>query len=220
MSYKIRFMRKEDLQQVGEIDKEAFPTQWPPTNYRGELQNRLAHYMVVFEEGTPVKNSSVVGINKPGFLTRIKRILGVRESQQEAKPEDMIVGFAGCWIMADEDHITEIAVRATHRQQGIAHLLLISLIELGKRYKANLATLEVRTSNTPAQELYEKFGFEKVGTRKAYYSDNKEDALIMTTPDINSPQYREKLEQLKQCLAVKWKLPVVPGVTGIDNATR
>lgn len=220
MSYKIRFMRKEDLPQVGEIDKEAFPTQWPPTNYRNELQNRLAHYTVVYEEGTPAK-SSERSVNAPtGLFARIKKLLGIRDLPRKAKEEDLIVGFAGCWIMADEDHITEIAVRSTHRRRGIAYLLLVSLIELGVKYKASMATLEVRVSNIQAQKLYEKFGFEKTGMRKAYYSDNKEDALIMTTPGINSPQYRQKLEQLKRALSQKWQLQEVPVVAGVDNATR
>jgi len=220
LSYTIRFMCKEDLPQVGEIDKEAFPTQWPPTNYRGELQNRLAHYLVVSEEGTPVQTAGRPAAAGSGLLSRIKKLFGVREMPPEGKPADLIVGFAGCWIMADEDHITEIAVRDTRREQGIGHLLLIALIELGMRYKANMATLEVRVSNTPAQKLYEKFGFAKVGMRKAYYSDNKEDAIIMTTPDINSPEYRQKLAQLKQELSRRWELPGVPAVLGTDNATR
>jgi len=215
-------MKKEDLMQVGEIDKEAFPTQWPPTNYRSELQNRLAHYMVVYKEGKPAAFQP--GNNRDhaghGLLSRIKRFFGSKDNSPDGEVTDLIVGFAGCWIMADEDHITEIAVRGTHRQQGIAQLLLISLIELGTRYKANSATLEVRVSNTPAQTLYEKFGFEKVGLRKAYYSDNKENAIIMTTPDINSSSYRQKLTDIKKALSARWMMPEVPAVLGVDNATR
>jgi len=202
-------MRKEDLQQVGEIDKEAFPTQWPTTNYRSELQNSLAHYLVVYIEGSPVQN--VVKPAPPGILSRLKQFFGVKTDLSTTPTlVEFIVGFAGCWIMADENHVTEIAVRSTYRRQGIGHLLLIALIELGMKYKATVATLEVRVSNINAQSLYKKFGFENVGMRKAYYSDNKEDALIMTTPNITSPGYKQKLELLKNSLSERWNLINLP----------
>ena len=213
--FKIRYMTKEDLEQVFALDKEAFPTQWPPTNYRSELQNRLAHYMVVYIPGEKEEDPQE---QKPprGFIPFIKSIFGAAPTEPTS---DTIVGFAGCWIMADETHITEIATRQQYRSQGIGHLLLVSLIELGIRYKANVATLEVRVSNKSAQLLYEKFGFENVGVRKAYYSDNKEDAYIMTTPDVKAPEYQQKLAQLKQELIDKWKLQEFPQVEGPDASS-
>lgn len=218
--YRIRFMTREDLHQIIEIDKEAFPTQWPPTSYRSELQNRLAHYVIVYinENGKKQNTAIEPPIVSKGFFSRIKRFLG--SGNPVTTPQDKIAGFAGCWIMADEIHVTEIAVRGSHRNRGIGHLLLISLIELGMKYKVNTATLEVRLSNITAQALYEKFGFEKVGQRKAYYSDNKEDAIIMTTPNIYLPAYRTKLNTLKQELTRKWEIAGVPVIEGRDAATR
>jgi ribosomal-protein-alanine N-acetyltransferase len=202
-------MRREDVDQVTEIDKEAFPTQWPPTNYRNELQNRLAHYVVVYAEGQPATVNLTPRSNK--IFHRIIRWF--KRNHKLASPlfsEDFIVGFAGCWILADETHITEVATRKPYWDQGIGQLLIITLIEIGVELKANLATLEVRVSNTAAQRLYEKFGFEIVGIRKGYYTDNHEDALIMTISDIKSPGFQERLGQLKQALVQKWGLSFFP----------
>ena len=209
MSYKIRPMRREDVDQVVVIDKEAFPTQWPPTNYRNELQNRLAHYIVVYKEGELIKIKS-----RPldtGFFSRIREWFRINhKTPNESSKEDHIIGFAGCWILADEAHITEIAVRESYRCQGIGQLLIITLIEMGVELQANLATLEVRVSNTSAQKLYEKFGFEKVGLRKGYYTDNREDALIITISDIKSTAFQAKISQFKQVLTQRWGLPYFP----------
>jgi [ribosomal protein S18]-alanine N-acetyltransferase len=214
LTYKIRYMTKNDLPQVVEIDKEAFPTQWPPTNYRSELQNNLARYFVVCQD----RAVSVPETKKPdrGFFPRIKRLFGYKEPVLDLLPQEYIVGFAGGWIMADELHITEIAVRGTHRRRGIGHLLLIALIETGLELKALYATLEVRESNVTAQNLYETFGFEKVGMRKAYYTDNREDALIMTTKSFKSPEYLNHLASLKKALAAKWQFMAIPGVPKLN----
>ena len=90
-----------------------------------------------------------------------------------------VVGFAGVWIVAGEGDITNIAVHPSYRKQGIASQLLNKLLEICKDNNCNDITLEVRVSNTPAQNLYTKFGFVNEGIRKKYYSDNGEDAIIM-----------------------------------------
>lgn len=90
-----------------------------------------------------------------------------------------VIGFVGVWIIAGEGDITNIAVSPKYRQQGIASNLLIKLFEVCKTFDCNDITLEVRSSNVPAQNLYKKFAFKEEGLRKGYYSDNGEDALIM-----------------------------------------
>lgn len=90
-----------------------------------------------------------------------------------------IVGYAGLWKVLDEGHITNIAVHPEFRGQGIGSLLLEALLYLAKQEEIVSMTLEVRKSNLVAQGLYTKYGFSKEGIRKAYYADNKEDAVIM-----------------------------------------
>jgi RimJ/RimL family protein N-acetyltransferase len=78
--------------------------------------------------------------------------------------------------------------------QGLGELLLNALLDEACRLGAIRATLEVRVSNGAAQALYAKYGFDQVGRRKAYYTDNREDALILTTPDLNSPAFQELVQ--------------------------
>ena len=108
----------------------------------------------------------------------------------------MIVGYASIWMMVDESHLTSIAVRKSHQRQGIGELLLMAVIRLSMQLKAEVVTLEVRASNHSAQALYAKYGFKTVGIRRRYYTDNSEDAVIMTTDKINSPGYQALLREL------------------------
>ncbi|HCN57905.1 MAG TPA: ribosomal-protein-alanine N-acetyltransferase [Exiguobacterium sp.] len=89
-----------------------------------------------------------------------------------------IIGFAGLWHIADEGHITNVAVKQKARGMGIGEALLVALIEQARQLGLRAMTLEVRVSNTPARTLYEKLGFLYAGTRKRYYQDNNEDAAI------------------------------------------
>lgn len=96
-----------------------------------------------------------------------------------AKVDNNIIGFAGTWIILDEAHITNIAVHPNYRKQGIASKLLEELINYCKNKNCTAFTLEVRSSNIAAQNLYKKYGFSEAGIRKSYYEDNKEDAILM-----------------------------------------
>ena len=106
--------------------------------------------------------------------------------------------------MAGEAHITNIAVREQYRRQGIGELLLISLIDLAIELDAHLVTLEVRASNTTAQSLYSKYGFIQVGLRRGYYTDNREDGVLMSLENITSAPIQANLQQLKQAHAQTW----------------
>ena len=108
-----------------------------------------------------------------------------------------VVAYGGIWMMVDEAHVTTFAVLPEHRRGGIGSRLLLALIDLAVELAANVATLEVRISNADARRLYERFGFRPVGVRPRYYSDNAEDALIMTTEELPSAAMRERLERLR-----------------------
>jgi [ribosomal protein S18]-alanine N-acetyltransferase len=108
-----------------------------------------------------------------------------------ARAGDRVVGFAGIWLMVDEGHVTTFGVHPDWRRQGIGRQLLLGLVELGATIGARRLTLEVRPSNDAAQKLYRSFGFDVVGRRPAYYTDDGEDALIMTTPDLDDPVMRD-----------------------------
>lgn len=96
-----------------------------------------------------------------------------------SKIDDKIVGYVGIWLIIDEGHITNVAVHKDYRGQKIGDKLVQALVELCKKNNISSMTLEVRVSNIVAQNLYKKYGFKMAGIRKEYYSDNKEDAIIM-----------------------------------------
>jgi len=194
-------MVKKDIPQVTEIDREAFPTMWPPVNFQSELNNRLAHYAVVADGDKIVENPQpVIKLVPVRSFLGFKWPFNAKTANTMMAPEtiEYILGFVGLWIMVDEAHIINIAVKSKHRSQGIGEALLISAIETATRLKANMVTLEVRASNSVAQNLYTKYGFKKVGVRKGYYTDNKEDAFIMTTDNITTDSFKEKFQKLKE----------------------
>jgi ribosomal-protein-alanine N-acetyltransferase len=103
---------------------------------------------------------------------RVARCYVMREGER-------IVGYICVWEVADEMHITNIAVHPASRRRGIGRGLLGSVLEDARRRATRLVVLEVRPSNIEARALYESFGFQVVGRRRGYYYDTGEDALVM-----------------------------------------
>jgi len=207
MPLTLRLMHRQDIPQVTEIDHQAFPTEWPPTNFQRELENKLAYYIIAYETlNTNVQSRAKSSDREmPGFIIRVRRLfIHSQISKDDPLEEVPILGYAGMWIMADEAHITSIASHKDHRHQGIGAALLICLIELAISKHTRIVTLEARVSNLVAQNLYYKFGFDKLGVRKAYYLDNKEDAVIMSTEYIGSPSFKEKFTRVKQAYHQKF----------------
>ena len=125
-----------------------------------------------------------------------------------ARADERVIGFAGIWVMVDEAHVTTFAVDPRWRRRGVGERMLLALLDMSVARGAREATLEVRLSNLPARKLYEKYGFRPVGIRPRYYSDNGEDALIMTTEPLASAAMRERVERLRTALGAR---PVDPG---------
>ena len=96
-----------------------------------------------------------------------------------AELDGKIVGIVGLWFIIGETHITTIAVDPDYQSQGIGSKLMEKGIREAIQMGSTAMTLEVRVSNTPAQNLYKKYGFKSYGIRPKYYGDNNEDALIM-----------------------------------------
>ena len=112
-----------------------------------------------------------------------------------AKTEDgLLVGYAGTWHIIDEGHITTIAVRKEFLRQHIGEAIIVKIIEDCYKNGIKYLTLEVRESNNPAISLYQKYGFQSLGTRKGYYQDNNEDALIMWTENIFYDKFKAIFE--------------------------
>ncbi len=134
-----------------------------------------------------------------------------------ARAGGRVVAYGGMWLMVDEAHITTFAVHPGWRRQGIGERLLIAFLDLAIDRHAREATLEVRLSNLAARRLYEKYGFRPVGLRPRYYSDDGEDALIMTTEPLGEPRFRERVELLRAALDAQ-PAPTGPTQSGGPHA--
>jgi len=103
-----------------------------------------------------------------------------------ALADGKVMGYGGFWMVVDEAHITTVAVSAEFRRQGAGQRLMVELLERAKKNGMVCSTLEVRAGNDPAIKLYEKLGYVVTARRKAYYPDNKEDALVMWLHDLQA----------------------------------
>jgi ribosomal-protein-alanine N-acetyltransferase len=169
----------------------------------------MAHYLVACDSRTQIESSrSARPVGGWGWLGKI---FGRRPAPAaDGQPiRHYIVGFVGFWIMAGEAHITSIAVREEYRRRGVGEVLLAASLDLAGEMGADVVTLEVRASNAAAQQLYRKYGFNRVGERKAYYldrgpsGDTREDAFIMTTDEIRSDSFQARLRKLKEGLVTR-----------------
>lgn len=193
----IRPMAEQDIQQVSIVEKDAFPELFPPTAFAKELKRERSMFFVA------ELDKSVSGSSR--FLPdewRASKINDVNYKTHKAyqnqftgwsSGQNFIVGILGLWDMANQGHIVTLAVRRDYRRLGVGETILSHCLRVCSQKSFINVTLEVRPSNKPAQSLYKKYGFKQVGVRKRYYTDDGEDALIMTTPDTNSPYYADLL---------------------------
>ena len=193
-------MSSLDSRQLVEVERDAFPTLWPPTSFKRELNNKLAIYLtaVALEDVSELDEAEPDEPAAPGFLARLSAVLRrLLPAAPDASNGDYLLGYIGLWQVVDDAHVVSIGVRTPFRRHGVGEALLIRAIETAMGWGSRYVTLEVRVSNHGAQSLYDKYGFKRAGVRKRYYLDNNEDAYIMTTDSILSEEYRETFARLK-----------------------
>jgi ribosomal-protein-alanine N-acetyltransferase len=197
MSFAIRSMDLVDSLSLSNIERDAFPTQRPPTPFKRDIHNAKVRYLVAYKRSEETQAKPPGNAEKRGALQRVLDRLSGR-NPEDTRSDPNTVGYIGSLYQLDEVHITAVGVRVAYRGKGIGELLLIAGLELAQLRGAREATLEVRVSNDVAQSLYRKYAFESKGIRPKYYTDNNEDAMIMTTPDIQSEEYKALLISLTQ----------------------
>lgn len=131
--------------------------------------------------------------SKDSFLNELSNDLARYYSAFNS--DNKLVGYAGCWQILEEVHITNVAVAPEYRKNKIGEALLKRIIDDCYKNKAKYITLEVRVSNKAAIGLYEKYGFKSLGVRKGYYQNNNEDALIMWTENIFYDKFKLNYEK-------------------------
>ena len=200
--YAVRPMVPGDIPQVMDIERESFPSMWPQTTYKRELQNRLARYLALVQQPPERPPTPPAPVRRPrGWRETMRRLLSLQPPPEPT--QELILGFVGLWLMVREAHIVTLAVREGQRRRGLGELLLVVAIEVAVAHGQEVMTLEVRRSNEAAVSMYEKYGFTRVGVRSRYY-DNREDALIMTTPPLSSTAFRERYQSLKEAHQRRW----------------
>jgi [ribosomal protein S18]-alanine N-acetyltransferase len=218
LKYLIEPMELRHIPAVSAIEKESFTSSWPSSAYRREIErNQMAHYFVARRGPSagelrrprrfPITGEDIHD-EEDGILARLVRLIRGEArtfAREEAEELESIVGYTGMWMMLDEAHITTIAVDPAYRGEGIGELLLVSLIDHASFLGATEVTLECRVSNHVAQALYRKYTFRNAGLRKRYYSDDGEDALIMTTEPLDAPIFQQVLEANRQTLVERLK---------------
>ena len=192
-------MTAHDISGVMQIEQEAFSAPWSARAYEYELHyNEMAHYYVVRSQRDD-GSRALPPATPASWWQRLLR----RERETSNPPiasRSAILGYGGFWLMVDEAHVSTIASHRDWRRRGIGELLLVSMIDRATEIGANFVTLEVRVSNLAAQALYRKYGFEVTGERRRYYSDNGEDALIMSTPSVTMADFQRHIQELKSDL--------------------
>lgn len=116
-----------------------------------------------------------------------------------ARLEDEVVGYGGLLRIRDEGHITNLAVQPQKHGMGIGKSIIYFLFLLALKEQLSSITLEVRTTNIRAQQLYEKFGFQIIASRKNYYG-YEDDAFVMMANEVGEPSFQRNLEEIRKNL--------------------
>lgn len=190
-------MSAADLEGVLAIERVSFPRPWSARAFLSELSVAHAYYVVARDvAGSPHQGT----VPKKGRRLRWWVLSG--GDPGKSGPRQPVVGYAGFHVVFEEGHITTLAVYPTHRHRGLGAWLLMHLFEEAERRGVQRMTLEVRPSNSAALALYETFGFQVEGRRPRYYSDG-EDALIMWTGPLDTPESQARLQELRARLQEK-----------------
>ncbi len=129
------------------------------------------------------------------FHTELEQMRDGYRNYVVAKVGGTLVGYAGLLFSGEDAHVTNIAVDPSRQRAHIGTRLLLHQAHYARDKGFKNLTLEVRVSNTAAQELYRRFGFAPAGVRRKYYED-VEDAIVMWCHDVDSHEFKVRLESL------------------------
>jgi ribosomal-protein-alanine N-acetyltransferase len=190
IALQIERMEMADVDEVCRIERRSFSNPWPLSAYRRELRHPEHNsYFVLRAQPLERSETGDLRTSRGRFL---ESILPVRRGDPPAD-EPHLAGYVGMWHMYDETHVTTIAVDPPYRGRGFGELLLLTSFAEAMARSSSWLSLEVRVSNQVARELYEKYEMMVYGRRAAYYTDNREDALVMWSRSLRDHEYFEHL---------------------------
>ena len=168
------------------VDYLSFTNPLSARSYSYEVSQSDYSYMVVLEEGMPPSQTT--------SWQRFSQWLGV-----SPQPTTSLLAYAGMWKFENTVHISTLASHPKHRHQGWGKLILLAQLLRASELDIETVSLEVRASNTIAQNLYHQMGFQQHGIKYGYYSDNLEDAWVMVLPlPTHIETLQQRYQQLKQ----------------------
>jgi [ribosomal protein S18]-alanine N-acetyltransferase len=174
MTLALQYMKLNHINDVSEIDHLSFNPPWPKDSYAFEINRSTISHMVVLEQISPEQADA------PPAKFGIRRFIdGLFSQNGKSHPNSTVIGYGGLWKIADEAHISTIAIHPNYRGQGYGEILLAGMYRKSIMLHADYMVLEVRVSNHVAQKLYRKYGFTEFDVKKNYYRSNKEDAYDM-----------------------------------------
>lgn len=164
-SLTLRYMQMADIPQVVSIDNASFDPAWSARSYAYEVSESIYSHMVTLER---VEDQKVNG------WRRLFRTWG-----NQPEPPRQVVAYGGLWNISGEGHISTIASHPGWRGNGFGEIVLAGMIRRALTLDAEYVVLEVRVSNTVAQNLYAKYEFKTIAVKPKYYRNNNEDAYDM-----------------------------------------
>ena len=177
----IRPLTPADVRAARRLERAAYGSANPRTAFERELRNGLAAYLVAVDADDDVERPARRRWQDRGPLGWLRRRLGAGEDAP-------ILGFAGVWYTHEQLHLVTIAVDPRAQRRGIGLALLLAACDLAIEAELDSIALEVRASNAGAMQLYERCGFRRVGHLRNYYSDNREDAIVMLLDGLTAAE--------------------------------
>lgn len=186
----LRYMRLTDIQQVLKIDSLSFDPPWSAQSYAYETSESTYSHMLVLAQDARLEDEPADD-KSANVLRRLMQSINGTPHPQPLE-HGKIIGYGGLWNIIDEAHISTIATHPEVRGQGWGEIMLAAMIRKSFILDAGYIVLEVRVSNTAAQNLYRKYEFVTSGVKAGYYRNNNEDAFDMRL-ELRTG-YRERFE--------------------------
>ena len=193
----IKHLAPEHLPCAVELDRLCFGGLWAIEGYRRELDSPNSDLLGLWTWETEDCES---GQNRAGQgAPPLPNGAGTGAPPLQISPT--LIGVGCLWAILEEAHIIMLAIHPSFQRQGLGQALLLALLKSACDRQLERSTLEVRSSNLAAVDLYKKFGFKEAGRRKRYYEDTGEDALVMWRSGLEKPEFQQHLavEKVQIC---------------------
>lgn len=197
----LRSLATDQIPAALELDQRALGGLWSWDGYQREIASPNSDLLVFV--GQEAKGDPSLVIHHSSFAkerqrTKDEKPAEIQNPKSKLQNSPSLLALGCSWAIAEEAHITLLAVDPRYQQQGLGQAMLYALLVAAYQRQLERATLEVRVSNQAALALYTKFGFREAGRRKRYYQDTGEDALVLWRGGLHHPHFPQKVQQWQE----------------------